>query len=827
MQDSSVQFKRGQRYVINAGSRPGPLHAHQSEALEALERTRASPLVSGILCMPTGSGKTRVALEYIARSLHENPRHRFVWATYGKDLTAQTMARAEALGGVFPSGTTMVWATSGTKIAEYEDVKLVLVSREHLRKTLDDAHDQRSNAHPWRAAIERGLPLTLIYDESHQLGAEELQSAFRKFYRKVVTPNAGRHRFRVVGLSATPVPTSETRRALLQTTLFPPSPSYPTVSPEWQMQVLYRVDNATLLANGTICPVNTFADTGFEIPRSLIAGALNTRHVSAPPRTPSKEALLEYAKQFNRAVMTDASVIGYLAESLAQRIKMLGKTIVFVPSVESANKLVASLAMYSELHGSIGLVHSKLEEITHDPRRSFGATPQAVLKEFIRRENEPCVLVNVDMLTEGFDDPKVQTVVLAKLTLSTNRFWQMIGRGTRGPANGGTETCSVIDPIKLMQLYDYTAGYVPTVSSRPVLDVDDIDDTPGSGGPLPVVCRPPRFKAQNLYLIAPELAQVRLDVATALWNFLHGAPMDESMAVACTSVAAVAARADGVMVIVPVSGAEAVRVSTGAMLVREALARLSERVNADFAWLAREIAEWLDGEAVRVWWRTLRVIETLGLRTAHDRALAVRDGRFAAEMARLTADVVESAPVRVEPPTADATPVAGERFAPTDAARSAVPQPNAVRVLAFVPVGATATSAVDMPGVSYETLLAPGTLAGDLACVCSAMARMDGVVIEAEVELAARIVASVSGVRDAEPLRAHLRDLDPTGAEIAPASARLRDALDVSLRVPILRALHEIALADKWFHPSERALLLEVARTFGLEDWAQSRIGIA
>ena len=73
-------------------------------------------------------------------------------------------------------------------------------------------------------------------------------------------------------------------------------------------------------------------------------------------------------------------------------------------------------------------------------------------------------MVNVNMLTTGFDDPKIRTIVLARLTYSMNLYWQMIGRGSRGPKSGGTSDCTVLDPIRLTRLYPIAEGYRPTLT---------------------------------------------------------------------------------------------------------------------------------------------------------------------------------------------------------------------------------------------------------------------------------------------------------------------------------------------------------------------------
>jgi len=55
------------------------------------------------------------------------------------------------------------------------------------------------------------------------------------------------------------------------------------------------------------------------------------------------------------------------------------------------------------------------------------------------------VVCNCEVLTTGFDAPKVSHVIMARPTVSQVLYEQMIGRGLRGPRFGGTEACVIID----------------------------------------------------------------------------------------------------------------------------------------------------------------------------------------------------------------------------------------------------------------------------------------------------------------------------------------------------------------------------------------------
>jgi len=58
------------------------------------------------------------------------------------------------------------------------------------------------------------------------------------------------------------------------------------------------------------------------------------------------------------------------------------------------------------------------------------------------------------LLAQGFDAPATRTVIVARPTYSPNAYQQMIGRGLRGPCNGGKETCLILDVADNIINYD-------------------------------------------------------------------------------------------------------------------------------------------------------------------------------------------------------------------------------------------------------------------------------------------------------------------------------------------------------------------------------------
>jgi len=58
------------------------------------------------------------------------------------------------------------------------------------------------------------------------------------------------------------------------------------------------------------------------------------------------------------------------------------------------------------------------------------------------------------VLTEGFDAPKIRALYITRPTYSPNLYQQMIGRGLRGPLNGGEEECLIFDVEDNIAMYE-------------------------------------------------------------------------------------------------------------------------------------------------------------------------------------------------------------------------------------------------------------------------------------------------------------------------------------------------------------------------------------
>lgn len=114
------------------------------------------------------------------------------------------------------------------------------------------------------------------------------------------------------------------------------------------------------------------------------------------------------------------------------------KAVVFCAGVKHANDLAASFTA---------------SNITTEV--ILGTTPSDVRSDILQKFKEGSikVIVNVGVLTEGFDEPTIQSIILARPTRSNLLYTQIVGRGTR--LSDGKPYCTIID------IADTTKGKKP------------------------------------------------------------------------------------------------------------------------------------------------------------------------------------------------------------------------------------------------------------------------------------------------------------------------------------------------------------------------------
>ena len=118
--------------------------------------------------------------------------------------------------------------------------------------------------------------------------------------------------------------------------------------------------------------------------------------------------------------------------------------LLFATSVDHAQTMAALLS---------------LEGITAAPISAM--TDPSVRRHYVEefRAGRLRVLTNYNVLAQGFDAPAVRAVYVARPTFSPNLYQQMVGRGLRGPLNGGKEEALIVNVADNVLRYGHDLAF--------------------------------------------------------------------------------------------------------------------------------------------------------------------------------------------------------------------------------------------------------------------------------------------------------------------------------------------------------------------------------
>lgn len=133
------------------------------------------------------------------------------------------------------------------------------------------------------------------------------------------------------------------------------------------------------------------------------------------------------------------------------------KTIIFCIDIAHSKKINQMLL-------SQGISSDHIDGTMNDTQRA------SILSAF--RSGEVSVLCNCQLLTEGFDEPSIDGIILARPTSSRSLFTQMIGRGLR--LFPGKKNCKVIDVVDNHKL-QAVAGFTSILTDENDSNIDHID----------------------------------------------------------------------------------------------------------------------------------------------------------------------------------------------------------------------------------------------------------------------------------------------------------------------------------------------------------------
>jgi superfamily II DNA or RNA helicase len=377
------------------------LYDYQSSVYFRALKALQPPCSRALVQMPTGSGKTRTAMELIAAMLNGNPSRVVVWLAHSEELCEQTV-----------NAFWNVWRFLGNRSATL----CRLWGNHSLPSAIKGpclivAGFQKVNALQ-RSSKKIPSADLVVVDEAHKVLAPTFDDAV----------NALRSlNGRVLGLTATP------GRSTADST--------------------QNADLAEYFHSNII----GIESQGVGVIEYLQGRGVLSRLIREPLHTNVSLTLtmeewrqlgerLDYPPEFLRRVSENTDRNRAIVERLIELAKEYQQIVVFAASVEHSKLLCAAM-----LYHGISAAHLD------------GATPAVLRRATIAkfRRGETKFLCNYGILSTGFDAPKTDAVVIARPTKSIVLYSQMIGRGLRGPAVGGTAHCRLIDVVD--NIVDYSS----------------------------------------------------------------------------------------------------------------------------------------------------------------------------------------------------------------------------------------------------------------------------------------------------------------------------------------------------------------------------------
>lgn len=357
-----------------------------------------------IVELPTGAGKTRVAVQTVVEMFRDDKlAGPVLWIAQTQELCEQAVLTWSEIWSGFddPRPMTIGRLWENNSVPEPETELSVVVATDHKLNNVFD-----SDEYDWLK--ESSL---VIIDEAHRAGSSPM-------YTKILNHLGidGRSWKRpLVGLTATPFRgTSESET----TKLLNRFGGGETIKPFGDENAYRQLTEMEILAK---VKHEIIQGSQINISRAVRDNIVKQRLVPS-------------------SVLENLGQDGSRNADLVRHILSHDSSwpiLVFTPSILSAQILAATLRYQGKTAASIdsNTPNSERNRIINDFKR-HGEKPA---KDTIQ------ILVNCDVLTQGFDAPAVRALYIAKPTFSPNRYIQMVGRGLRGPLNGGKETCLIVD----------------------------------------------------------------------------------------------------------------------------------------------------------------------------------------------------------------------------------------------------------------------------------------------------------------------------------------------------------------------------------------------
>lgn len=402
-----------------------PLQDFQDEVKTALRARLEKAQGRAIVTLPTGAGKTRVAVECIrdwltARTTGDDgaQANTVLWLAHSGELCEQAYSDFrqiwQASVGVCPLLLFRFWSRFTADfekhretLAEIRERPSVLISTP--QRVVNLLEDQSETGKAVLADLLATVSLVVV-DEAHRGAAPSYRRILDAFGSSVRAPA-------VAGLTATPIRAEYLRDAEAGTR---------------ELVSLFGnlIEARRLLGDN---PREVLQQRGV-LARPVVDTVKTSTVLDSPLVATAEEASDEDVERIDRA-------LGLRADNPQRRLAVFQHILPYCRNPENSVLYFGPSVLDAECMAFLLRQEGIIAEVVSGNTRDV--TRRRLIQEF--RVGRIRVLCNCEVLTTGFDAPRVSHVVMARPTVSTVLYEQMVGRGLRGRLFGGTEECLIVD----------------------------------------------------------------------------------------------------------------------------------------------------------------------------------------------------------------------------------------------------------------------------------------------------------------------------------------------------------------------------------------------
>lgn len=433
---------------IKEGKEKYSMFPYQEEAIKNLEKLdKVYDTYRTLVVVPTGGGKTRIAVEYLNRnvlnrqgtkvlwicerlSLLTQAHHSFVDHTYRDSLEhgGKPFKASEITAHVFSSQD-----TSFREEYKSEDVQMVFVTKQTLCKMFGfpgiKGKQQKADK-SFQGWLENTDELTVIIDEAHHAVGDDYRNIIRTLLSMVQ-----KKKIHIIGLTATPKNTNGSRIEEI---------------------FLHGIDLKSEMPTDKTCYASRVSINQLIAEGYLAKPFLAKKKDSSPEKLSDEELCNRIIDTYEKGVCALALETPSSQDEDTKVPKELnpnnsfGQTVIFVKSREVA-RLLWSKFLAHEIDCGISISTDGNNDLTQYKNLqdyiNKDLSSDQIVKIYEERyaKNILPVIVSVDKFKEGVDVPKTQTVFIARDSSTEISVTQMVGRALRGVLQGGTSEAYLVE----------------------------------------------------------------------------------------------------------------------------------------------------------------------------------------------------------------------------------------------------------------------------------------------------------------------------------------------------------------------------------------------